>query len=398
MIQRYRFLLEVLAIIVITGIIGVLVAFSGTFGRTESNAPIVINEVYAASLELPPTPHQWCELYNRTGEWQTLEGWTIEVASGTRLAIPRLPLPPQGFAIIAMSGEQFMAEHPNYPGQVVDLGVPASSVGMDIAKGYLVLRDALGRPVDAVNWGQPDQAPSDVRLWEKPGFEPGAGWVVKPGKLFGMGLDPIGELDSGRVSQGLREQFQTAGQPLSANATVEVRAPGSAWRIVDGYRRYYLQREEEKLNAYLRADYTLERRPLGLDTDRASDFILQPFPSPGTVNLPSAPQGVYSFFIDWTNAAAVAGGILLWIAFVFIALVARRFEALTQQRTFWWAMLVAPSGIVVYALIQAYGFLVRGRMTPDEQLIGFLVLFASAVLCTALVFLFRRRAKSILEG
>lgn len=407
MVQRYRYLLEALGIIVITGVIGVLVAFSGTFGRTESSAPVVINEIYTAFLEQPPIPHQWFELYNRTGEWQVLGGWTAEVAPDARLSIPRLLLPPQGFAIVAFSSDQFAAEHPNYTGLVVGLDVSEAGTGMDIDKGYLVLRDAQGRPVDAVNWGQPEQAPGDVQLWEKPTFEPGAGWTARPGKLFSAETDLIGQLDGGKIPQGLREQFQKAGRKLGENAIVEVRTAGSSWRILDGEKRYYIQKEEQKtdtqqakqvLNVYLRADYTRERRPLGLDTDRPSDFILQPFPSPGTVNLPSAPQGIYSFFIDWTNAAAVAGGILLWIAFVFIALVARRFEALTQQRTFWWAMLAAPSGIVVYALVQAYGFLVRGRMTPDEQMVGFLVLFASAVLCTALVFLFRRRAKSILEG
>lgn len=325
MIQRYRYLLEALAIIVITGIIGVVVAFSGSLSRTESDAPVVINEVYPAFQAEVPVPQQWFELYNRNEEWHVLEGWTVEMTAGVRLALPRIVLAPQGYAVVALSKDQFLAAYPGFPGQVVGLQGSSSGLGMSLAKGYLVLRDAQGRVVDAVNWGRPDRPPADVTLWEAPAFEPGSGWA-------------------GKVSS------------------------------------------------------SLERRPLGLDTDRSSDFIRQPFPSPGTVNLPSATSGAYSFFIDWTNAAAVGGGILLWIAFVFIALIARRFEALTQQRTYWWAMLVAPIGILVYNLIQAYGFLVRGRMLLEEQWAGFVTLFVSALVCTILVYIFRRRAKRILEG
>ncbi len=323
-VQRHRFLLEAIAIIVITGIIGILIAFSQSLFvlPRETNAPVVINEVYPALLTDEPRTHQWVEVYNRTRNWQTLSGWSVEMAGGTVL-LPEIVLPSQGFAIIAASEGQFLADYPEFPGFVT---APLGEwPGLDLQNDFLVLRDASGSAVDTVNWGVVSTGAGGVSLWEGPSFLPGAPWQGK-------------------------------------------------W------------------------DYSLERRPLGMDRDDPRDFIRQPYPSPSTVNVPSSTVADQLLFIDWTNVASFAGGILLWIAFVYIALIARRFEALTQQRILWWLMLIFPSGILVYNLVQAYGFLTRGAMTIPEQQVSFLILLGSALLCTGFVFLFRQRAMRILEG
>jgi len=329
MFQRYRFLLEAIAIIAITVAIGVVVAFYfHSFPSGETHTPVVINEVYPAYLSDDPAPHQWFELLNRTGKWMTLEGWSVEITASNRLSLPTIVLPPHGYAVVAGSRDQFLAGHSNYPGLVVS--AENAWPGLNRKSDFLVLRDAQRQPVDAVNWGSGSKGPADARLWTAPSFGSGAPWLLKSGQVA--------------------------------------------------------------------ADHSLERRPAGVDHDGPGDFIRQPFPSPGTVNIPAGGRPDYLLFISWTNVVSVAGGILLWIAFVYIALIARRFEALTQQRTLWQAMLVVPIGILVYSLFQAYGFLTRGSMLLREQWWGFLALFVSALLCAGLVFLFRRRAKGILEG
>ncbi len=332
MIQRYRFVLEAIATVLIAGIIGVLIAFYGRIiGPKEQPTPVVINEVYFAYLANDPAPHQWIELYNnRVSEWMRLQGWRLETSQG-QVRLPEMLLPPQGYAIVASSREQFLTDHPGYPGLVVS---PLEAwPGLDPRNDFLILRNAQGDPVDALNWGQASGGPGDVRLWNNPAFAPGGGvpWLLNKDKT-------------------------------------------------------------------VRNDHSLERKVVGRDLDLPQDFMRQPFPSPGTVNPPATTRAAQLLLIDWTNVASFAGGILLWVAFVYVALIARRFEALTHQRTFWQAMLVAPSGILVYNIIQAYGFLSRGAMNDREKWWGFSFLFGSALLCTVLAYIFRRRARRILEG
>ncbi len=340
LLQRHRFVLEALAIIVISGAVGFLVFFTDRLvGPADSGAPVVINEVYPAFCQRdpetrvstcpmlePPEPHQWFELYNRTGDWQVLEGWSVEMAAGSLLPLPRLVLPPYGYAVVAASETSFRADHPDFPGLVV---FPATWPGL--GQGFLVLRNVQGEVVDAVNWQKVETPPAEVKLWDAPVIGPAAPWIL-----------------------------------------------------------------DAKRN--ILADHSLERRPVGIDRDLPADFIRQPFPSPGTVHEPSATWPAHLLLTDWTNVASVAAGVLLWIAFIYVALIARRFETLTRQRTFWQAMLFAPSGILFYVIVQSIGFRTRGSMTVDEQWWSFVILFVSALLCVALVFLFRQRARKILEG
>lgn len=339
LLQRHRFVLEALAIILISGAVGFLVFFTDRLmGPADSGAPVIINEVYPAFCQRDPQgkwlcpgpeapePHQWFELYNRTGDWLVLEGWSVEMSAGAPLLLPRLVLPPYGYAVVAASESSFRADHPDFPGLLVS---PSNWPGL--GQGFLVLRNAQGEVVDTVNWKKVETPPAEVKLWDAPAIGPAAPWIF------------------------------------------------------DAQRN-------------IQADHSLERRPVGIDRNLPADFIRQPFPSPGTVNEPSATWPAYLLLTDWTNVASVAAGVLLWIAFIYVALIARRFETLTRQRTLWQAMLFAPSGILFYVIVQSIGFRTRGSMTVDEQWWSFVILFISALLCAALVFLFRQRARKILEG
>ncbi|MBN1485508.1 MAG: lamin tail domain-containing protein [Chloroflexia bacterium] len=370
MLQRNRFLLEAITIIVIAVVIGVLIAFYDRIIGTEpTNAPIVINEIYMAYTEPNPGPHQWVELFNASGDWRTLKGWSLQTEDAGRLGLPEMTLPPKGYAIVAGDLQVFAADQPNFTGLVVG----PSGGGWAMLKhhsDFLILRNAEEQAVDMVNWGYPVENPpanigAENALWKTPTFGSGAPWV----------LPPAGE-----------ENFpMTSLEPLEFS---------HAW-IVEGASS---PEDEPYQVTKVNVEHSLERRTIGVDTNSPGDFIRQPFPSPASVNVPASTRAAQLLFIDWTNAVSFAGGIILWVAFVYIALIARRFEALTQQRTYWQAMLVSPVGILIYNIVQAYGFLTRGSMTPGEQRFSFLVLFFSALACTALVYVFRRRAQRILEG
>ncbi len=147
----------------------------------------------------------------------------------------------------------------------------------------------------------------------------------------------------------------------------------------------------------VRPGLSLERRVAGLDRDLPADWILQPNPSPGRVLPPAQSPDEYVLLTTSTNWAANLGGLLLSLAFVFIALVARRFELLFGQRTFWPLMLVSPVGILFYVTVQARAFQVRGRMTYGEQWMSFSVLLASAAVSAWVTLRFYRLARALEE-
>ncbi|GIV96099.1 MAG: hypothetical protein KatS3mg057_0756 [Herpetosiphonaceae bacterium] len=152
------------------------------------------------------------------------------------------------------------------------------------------------------------------------------------------------------------------------------------------------------------------RRSIGLDSNAASDWRPGPA-SPGSRSLPTVRSSTRIVLIELTNYISLIGGFLLWSAFVLIGLIARRFERLTGQRTFWQAMVIAPIGIVIYNLIQTNAFFSRGAMTDCrttkrgwvfefslcEQLWSFVPLFIAAAIMTYAILLFYRAARRILE-
>jgi len=72
----------------------------------------------------------------------------------------------------------------------------------------------------------------------------------------------------------------------------------------------------------------------------------------------------YLWYVTVTNLISVAGSILLWVTCVLFGLIARKYELVLRKKTNWQFMIFAPSGILVYAVIQlnvmqswlAYGF------------------------------------------
>lgn len=154
----------------------------------------------------------------------------------------------------------------------------------------------------------------------------------------------------------------------------------------------------------------LGRNPQGFDSDTTQDW--RPVkPSMNAQSPASLNVGTYRLLFDITNYVSLMAGFLLWGAFILIGLIAKRFEMLTGQRSFWIAMIIAPIGIVIYNAIQSYAFFTVGAMStcrPPEGGISltfsgcqqgwaFTALFISAAAMAYVVYRFYGIARRILE-
>ncbi len=119
-----------------------------------------------------------------------------------------------------------------------------------------------------------------------------------------------------------------------------------------------------------KAGRSLTRNPQGLDSDTTADWIMTQ-PSPGTQSPVSLSVGLHRILFAATNYISFMAGLLLWASFLLIGLSARRFEALTGQRAYWMAMVIAPVGIVIYNAIQSYAFFTAGAMSNCSRGLAF---------------------------
>ena len=76
---------------------------------------------------------------------------------------------------------------------------------------------------------------------------------------------------------------------------------------------------------------------------------------------------------------ALAGGLGLWAAFLVLALIARKFEVVFGRHTRWEAMALAPTGLVIYAVLVVSGL--GGIERDSARELAYLILFVSGLLC-----------------
>jgi hypothetical protein len=147
-------------------------------------------------------------------------------------------------------------------------------------------------------------------------------------------------------------------------------------------------------------DRTWGRTPADQDTNQArppnGDWTIHEVASPGGRVPPISPT---PFLNEWTNVAGALGSLLLWAAFVIIAIIAYRFQRLRDTNTYWQLLLLAPSGLLFYTIIVIIGFSQPGAaLTNEQKWLSFPVLALSALFCLIAVGIFRRVARTLLEG
>lgn len=127
-------------------------------------------------------------------------------------------------------------------------------------------------------------------------------------------------------------------------------------------------------------------------------FTTHSTPSPG-IGV-AKPDTRYNFLLgSFTDVVAGVGGIILWAVFVLIAFIARRFQILAEQKTYWQWLLIAPVGIFIYDVILVWNYVTEKNITSTiATWSSFGPLFLSGLACLYVINIFRLVAKNILES
>jgi uncharacterized membrane protein YozB (DUF420 family) len=82
--------------------------------------------------------------------------------------------------------------------------------------------------------------------------------------------------------------------------------------------------------------------------------------------LMMAPFGIdsrqYQTLAVLPNYFLILGAVVLWFAFIILGIIARRYEIVLGERTDWQFMMVAPTGILAFAIIQLIYCGIGGNM------------------------------------
>ncbi len=72
--------------------------------------------------------------------------------------------------------------------------------------------------------------------------------------------------------------------------------------------------------------------------------------------------GNYHVLVTIPNYLLVLGAFLLWLSCIFLGTIARRYETVLGETTNWQFMMIAPTGILIFAILQLYYCGILGRM------------------------------------
>lgn len=94
------------------------------------------------------------------------------------------------------------------------------------------------------------------------------------------------------------------------------------------------------------------------------------------------------------NVLTITGGLLLWLGFLLLGVVARRYEQVFQQSTSWQGLMTAPIGIPFYVLVSVW------HLSPSQALevISQIVLLLSGACTWIFVMRFHRLVQRVTKG
>ncbi len=86
----------------------------------------------------------------------------------------------------------------------------------------------------------------------------------------------------------------------------------------------------------------------------------------------------------WKSISAyttITGALFLWLSLFFMGIIARKYEKVLKKNTNWLFVMLAPSGLLLYALIQAYSLIIAGniKMTAQQTWISYGLFFLSGL-------------------
>jgi hypothetical protein len=87
----------------------------------------------------------------------------------------------------------------------------------------------------------------------------------------------------------------------------------------------------------------------------------------------------------------ITAAIFLWITFVRFGIIAKRYERVLRKKTEWQFIIIAPSGVLVYAVLQLFSvFQGNLKMPVDIGRIAYSLFFLSGILSLLGALRFRR--------
>lgn len=93
--------------------------------------------------------------------------------------------------------------------------------------------------------------------------------------------------------------------------------------------------------------------------------------------------GNYNLLVTLPNYLLVLGAFLFWLSCIFLGIIARRYEVVLGERTNWQFMMVAPTGILIFSILQLYYCGILGKiMLPKGSVtwIAYGLFFLSGIL------------------
>jgi hypothetical protein len=88
------------------------------------------------------------------------------------------------------------------------------------------------------------------------------------------------------------------------------------------------------------------------------------------------------FWKDISSFLTIAGAVVLWLSLILFSIIAKKYEIVLRKKTDWQFMIIAPSGILIFAIIKVYTAVVKGfiKMTFVQSWIAYGVFFLSGIL------------------
>ncbi len=91
------------------------------------------------------------------------------------------------------------------------------------------------------------------------------------------------------------------------------------------------------------------------------------------MNIPfGIEQSQYVLLAVIPNYLLVLGALLLWLAFIVLGIIARRYEIVLGERTNWQFMIFAPTGILIFAIIQLVYCGFGGKIMLPKQGVNYI--------------------------
>ncbi len=74
----------------------------------------------------------------------------------------------------------------------------------------------------------------------------------------------------------------------------------------------------------------------------------------------------YFIYVTLPFLLLVLSSVLLWLTFVFLGLIAKRYQIVLRTSTRWHFMVIAPLGMLLAALVQLYVFVIKSASVLKE--------------------------------